>query len=255
MTDPRFFTPAPPPPRALTPTGEEITRAFGSVRRWAGVFLLGHGGIMTLVFGWGLPIDVAIELDGARVDATVTDVSLSTSTKINKRRATRVTYSYTSGGEVFVESFHTIEARYVRLKPGAKLPIELWPTLPSWSRPLGKSNAFFGYLGALLALEPLIGGPVLLSGLLLRRQARAAWLHGVAVPGTVLSKVEGRVRKRRGSTRTVSTIITWSYGWQHQALTSSIDTDSALLKSLEAGQAVTMLVHPSRPTVAVPWVG
>lgn len=255
MTDPRFFAHAPPAPRALTAGGVEITGSFGSQRRWVGAFLLGHGGLMTVAFGWGLPVDLAIELDGARVDATVTDVSLSTSHKINKRRATRVTYSYASGSETFVDSFHTIESKFVGLKPGAKLPIELWPTLPSWSRPLGSSNAFFGYLGALLALEPVVGLPVLLSGLWLRRRARGVWRDGSAVPATVASKVPGRVTTKRGSRRTTSWVVTWSYGWQHQALTSSIDTESPLLRSLEPGQSVTVLVHPSRPSFAVPWAG
>ncbi len=255
MLDPRFVAHAPPPPRALSPTAEEITGSFGSMRRWTGTFLLGHGAIMTLAFGWGLPVDLAIDAAGVKADATVIDVTLSSSVKINKRRATRVTYSYDVRGETFTESFNTIEPRFVSLGRGARLPIELWPRLPSWSRPAGQTNSFFGYLGAILAIEPIVGLPLLLSGLWMRRRARAAWRHGVAVPGSVLSKVPGRVRSRRGATRKVSSLVTWSYEWQHQAHLASVDTSSVLLKTLEPGQAVTLLVDPSRPTSSVPWAG
>ncbi|MCC6645816.1 MAG: hypothetical protein IT374_09630 [Polyangiaceae bacterium] len=254
MTDPRFTRPPPPAPRELTAEGLEITSSFGGWRRWAGFFMIGHGGVMTTAFSWGLPVDLAIDLGGAREQATVTESARSSSVKINKKRATRVTYSYVVAGETHTESFHTIEPRYVGLAVGAALPVERSTHAPSWSRPVGTTSCFFGYFGLLLALEPLAGIPFLVSGLALRRRARAAWRDGAPTPATLVSKRAGRARKR-GSGRAASFRYTWSYPWQHQALLATLESESTLLASLEQGQTVTLLVHPSRPSLPVPWAG
>jgi hypothetical protein len=178
MMDRALALTPPPPPRALTAGAREITDSYGKMRRWMGFFFLGHGGIMTTVFSWGLPVDIALDLDGATVDARITGVDHDTSVKLNKKRATKITYAYTAGGEPHEGSFHTIDPKLTTSIVGARLPLEVWPTLPSWSRAKGQRNCFFGYFGLLLALEPLarfpgLGPPAELVSLLGDRQADA----------------------------------------------------------------------------------
>lgn len=253
MMDRALALTPPPPPRALTAGAREITDSYGKMRRWMGFFFLGHGGIMTTVFSWGLPVDIALDLDGATVDARITGVDHDTSVKLNKKRATKITYAYTAGGEPHEGSFHTIDPKLTTSIVGARLPLEVWPTLPSWSRAKGQRNCFFGYFVLLLALEPLAGGPLLIAGFLARARARGTWVHGVAVPANVTSVTAGSVRTKNGRTRTQSSKIAWSYGWGPEVRTAAVDTQSTLLKTLQQGHSFTLLVNPDRPGDTVPW--
>lgn len=237
----------------MSEAGREITSAFGKVRLWLGLFLLGHGGAMTFAFGWGLPIDLAIDLGSRSVTARVTEVDANTSVKLNKKRATRIGYTYVLDGETHEKSLHTTHPSLTSLRVGASVPVLASTIFPSWSRPAAERNAFFGYLGLLLALEPLVGGPILLLGLLARRRAAAAWTRGVPVPATVVEAGPGRSRVKSGGTSRQSRRVVWSYPWAGGQRSLTLDAMVPWLAHLSPGVTMTVLVDPQNPSSAVPW--
>jgi hypothetical protein len=216
-----------------------------------GFFFLGHGTVMTVAFGWGLPVDIALDLDGKAQTGTVSSVALNPSHKINRRIATRITYRYSAGGESHENTFDTIDGNVInRARTASSIAIEVFPSWPSWSRIAGERNAFFGYLGAALALEPIVGLPLLLSGLWTRRRARKVWRDGVAVEGRVVSVTQGRTKQnRRRSQR-----VTWEYLVGGVPCQTAVDTLTPELMALAPGQQITVIVDPTIPGLGVPWI-
>jgi hypothetical protein len=90
------------PPAPRTPSPEARHLIFGYRGRQGGLLVFGlaflvFGSIVSAVFCWGLPVDVAIALGTREAPGTIRAAELNLRAKINGRRPTKVRFDYQAG--------------------------------------------------------------------------------------------------------------------------------------------------------------
>jgi hypothetical protein len=151
------------PPAPRTPSPEARSLIFGysgsqGVMFFVGIGLLAIGLIISTVFCWGLPVDVAIAMSQRDTTGTILSASPNSSVRTGGRRATSVHFQYEAGGSQWEGESNSFEIR-----PGqtGNMRIEYAAMNPSWGRIAGETYSAFGYLAILTLLFPAIGGLIL----------------------------------------------------------------------------------------------
>lgn len=241
---------APPPPREPTPVACDLIFRYAGKQKlelWVGVIFTLVGAPLSLVFGWGLPGDLALRLFGAPTTAIVRGAHVDESVEINGVNPTVVAF-YREEGGLTLEGRSTFTDRSPeQFQPGAEVPAEAVEGHPEWARLQGGTYSTFGLIGLFTALFPLVG--LLLLGHAVRGNRREirAFTHGVVARGQVVRSGEDRSYEYNGKHPWT---VDWEFEVEGERYTGSLSNmNHALLSHLATGTKVTVLHLRGAPKV------
>lgn len=168
----------PPAPRTPSPTARHLIfgyRGSQGIALTVGIGFLAIGLILSTVFCWGLPVDLAITLGRRVTGGTILSAETNRSMKINGRRPTHVRFQYEAGGTRWEGESNSLDIRPGRTGP---VDIEYSALNPAWGRMAGETYSMFGYLGLLALLFPAVGGWIVYSAIRGNRREIRAFTHG-----------------------------------------------------------------------------
>ncbi len=182
----------PPAPRRPSPQARHLVFGYrgsqGALLLIGSVFLV-VGLIFTLLFCWGLPVDVAIGLGRREAPGRIVAAELNTRLKINGRRPTKVQFEYEAAGATW-----TGEANSFHVRPGQTGPVQVeYAALrPAWGRLAGDSYASFGYFGLVALVFPVLGALLARSAVQSNRKEIRAFTLGLPALARVTYKGQDR---------------------------------------------------------------
>lgn len=233
---------APPPPREPTPVARDLIFRYAGKQRLelvVGIVFTLVGAPLSLVFGWGLPGELALRVRGAPTSAIVRGAHVDESVEINGVNPTVVAF-YREEGGLTLEGRSTFTDRSPEeFVLGATLPAEAVPGHPEWARLQGGTYSTFGLIGLFTALFPFVG--LLLLGHAVRSNRREirAFTHGVVARGKVVRSGEDSRYEYNGRH---PWIVDWEFEVGGERYTGSLSNmNHALLSHLATGTPVTVL--------------
>ncbi|EYF01639.1 DUF3592 domain-containing protein [Chondromyces apiculatus] len=245
----------PRPPRAATPLAKQLIFSYqGSqaVLRIIGLAFMAMGGLMSVIFCWGLPVDVALALGGRRAQGTVETTRLNTKVSINGEHPTEIAFRYEVGGKAYRAESSTLDGSIVSAaRGGGPVPVEILPVHPQWARVQGTSVSPFGLLGLLVLVFPVVGAGLLFHAVRSNLREIRAYRHGIPVTGLV-------VKRGQDTTVEVNGRHPYEVVWEFQVAQARhrgrlSHMDGALLERALPGNEVTVLYDPANPAVNTVW--
>jgi hypothetical protein len=192
----------PPAPRQPSARARDLVFGYqGSqgVRRTIGLVFFLFGSVMSTIFCWGIPGDLAIALLGTTVKGTVTGTEILTSVSVNHRHPQVTHFTFRYEGATYESSSSTLSYTSGQPRAGTPVNVELFSLIPSIARLESNTRSSTGYGTLFVLLFPLIGGALALSAFLENRREIRAFLHGTAALARVTyqgpdtsTKVNGR---------------------------------------------------------------
>ncbi len=239
----------PPPPREPSPRAKQLIYAYtGS--QFAGlltglIFLL-IGGVLSTVFCWGLPGELAITLAGRRATGTIERTELQRNVTINGRHPTAIAFTF----EGHSGESSTLEPG--ALSAGDVVEVEYVPWRPAWARVRGGTYGSFPVWVAFVLLFPLVGLGALFGAVRSKQRDRRAFRDGRAIGGTVTRVgLDRRVRVNGRHPLKVE----WSFEVEGRQFTGSLSSlDPERLRDFRESDAVTVLYDPDQPQANTVWV-
>lgn len=247
---------APPPPRRPTESARRLIFAYtGSqaVKRFVGIAFVGMGLLFSVIFCWGLPVDVAISIAGKRAEGTVVKAELQRNVEVNDRHPTLITFRYRIGSAWHEGASSTLNGAVIaQATAGATIPLEVYPDVAGWARVRGSTYCTFGYLGLFTAIFPVVGMGLVFFAVRSNQREVRAFRRGLPATGLVIKKGED-------TTTSVNDRHPFEVVWQFQVdgITyqgSLSNMDRALLERAVPGNEVTVLYDPRDPKVNTIWV-
>lgn len=239
----------PPAPRAMSEEARGLVLGEGPrarKRRLAGIALLALGAVLVVIFCWGLPVDLAIDLGPRSADGTLLNAELSPGLLGG---ATHVQFQYEAGGTLWTGSTSS-----PRIRPGQTGPIEVEYAAmnPAWGRLARSSYAPFGYLGALSLLVPLAGGGLLLSLSRRRRREARAFTRGFPALARVTFRGPDHAVEEDGRH---PFLIRWEFMAGEQVYKGSLHSLGLLdVKAFAEAEQVVVLYEPADPGISTLFV-
>lgn len=213
-----------------------------------GLAFLLFGSIFPVVFGWGLPVDLAIAVSGTTVQGKGLDARVNRSVRINRAHPTIVRFSYEMEGQRYTGEVSTFDdAAIAAGNSGGSLSVEVARLNPSWARVEGTTNAAFGYIGLFTLIFPLVGLAMFAGAVRSNRREVAAFTHGVPTRATVVysgpdttTKINGRHPR----------IVRWRFELDGREYTGSLSGfELGSLEALVEGEEVPVLYLPENPSI------
>jgi hypothetical protein len=169
--------------------------AQGIVRAVGWIFLVVGLG-MSIPFGWGWPVDVAIALSPAQTTGTVLSADWNPSATINGRHPSTVRYEYAVAG---VSRQAEYDALIAPPREGDAVVVEYASALPGWSRIGGTRRAWTPWFVLLFVMIfPVVGAASLVHVTAANRREIRAFTHGRPVLARVTSYGEDRATEFNG---------------------------------------------------------
>ncbi len=176
------------------------------------------GAPLSVMFSYGLPVDLALAFSGETVKAKVLSSEKDCSFKVNDVCSREVEFVFDTGkGEVKGTGARFDDLAVV----GSEVEVEVLPSDAGLHRMKGETYSAFGYMGLLTWLFPLVGGAMLFLTWSEKRQEIAAFVKGHPVVGRVTfagldksTKVNGRHHWR----------VEWSYEHQGKSYTGRLSS-------------------------------
>jgi hypothetical protein len=208
------------------------------------------GIVLSVVFMWGLPSDIAIALAKREVPGQILRAG-RTSYTVNGESPTSVCYSYEFGGRRYEASSDILPGSPLDLaaaEPGhGKVTVELAAFHPASARIAGTTNSFFGAFGLLALVFPLVGGLLLAFAIRGNRREIRAFTHGVPVLARVV--YIGEDRSTRINQRH-PLMISWEFEVGGEVYEGSLSTMRRLeFEELLDAKEVVVLHDPSKPQI------
>ncbi|MCK6544617.1 DUF3592 domain-containing protein [Myxococcota bacterium] len=246
----------PPPPRYPSKRARKLVHGYQGGQLVflivGGIFLF-IGSIFTLVFTWGLPMDLAIAVSSRPVTGRVVSSELNTSVAINEEHPTTVRVRYMLDGEVIEDELDTMSPGLYELEPGSRIDLEVSTWSPRWSRLKGSTRSAFGWGATFVVIFPLIGAALTYAGVRANRREIRAFRDGVATLGKVTiigPDLSTRINGRH------PTKLTWAFetpdGVKRTGSLSALD--ESLFGGLYPNDPVAVLYDPDNPEVNTLWV-
>jgi hypothetical protein len=181
-------------PRTPTPFARELIYGYqgaqGVVRSIGLVFLL-LGLPLAFFLGGGLPTDFALAATGQPATATVLGTRIVTNVEVNDVHPVEIKYHYEVSGERYDGASYTTRSDIMTIATiGASIPVEIVPSLPSWSRMKGTTSAKMGFAGVFIFIFPLVGAALFGWAVRSNRRETRAFRDGVATKGLVIKRGE-----------------------------------------------------------------
>jgi hypothetical protein len=258
FSPPASLTPSSVPPAPREPSARARRIIFGyqgaqHAMLWIGSAFLLVGGILSTVFLWGLPVDLALALQHETVQAEVLSRAVDLSVRINREHPTRVQVAFVHAGERHEAEVGTLDEELLGdAGPGDTVTLEVFPPHPAWARLEGATANLMGYGAVFVLLFPLLGA--LFAGWAVRgnRREKAAFRHGEAAWARVTHSGQDTTTKVNGR-------HPWQVRWEltvegrtYRGGLSSMDPDD--LRGLLGEEHVTVLYLREAPHVNTAWL-
>jgi hypothetical protein len=169
----------PPAPRSPSPEARHLVfgyRGSQGVGFTVGGLLLVFGMLFALIFGWGLPADLAIDLARREATGTLLSAERNANLRVNGRRPTRIQFEFQAGDRRWEASANSFQVRPGQTGP---VPVQYSAMRPGWARVAGDTVGLFGYFGLLALAIPGLGGVMLARSIRSNRREIRAFTHGV----------------------------------------------------------------------------
>jgi hypothetical protein len=246
----------PPAPRQPSQRARDLVYAYtgaqGVIRLLGGIFLA-VGLLVSSIFCWALPIDIALAFTGEPSTGTVLRTEIQTSVEVNGAHPILIHYRYRVGSETFEGSSPTLDAALlVRAQPGASVKLEVLPFAPSLSRIEGETYSPFGYFVVFVLLFPVIGGGLFISATRSNMREIRAFSRGNP-------KIARVTYMGPDTTTRVNGRNPFKIEWQHvengATYKGSIShMEMSALADLPAAGEIVILVDPADPSSSTVWV-
>lgn len=246
----------PPAPREPSPRARALVYAYsgaqGVVRLLGGIFLL-VGLVVSSIFCWALPIDIALAFTGVSATGTVLRTEIQTNVTVNNVHPILIHYRYRAGSETFEGSSPTLDAALLaRAQPGASVKLEVLPFAPAFSRIEGETYSPFGYFVVFVLLFPIIGGALFIGATRSNMREIRAFSRGnpkIARVTFIGPDTSTRINGRNPSK------IDWEHVDNGVTYTGSIShMEMSALADLPAAGEIVILVDPADPSSSTVWV-
>jgi hypothetical protein len=236
----------PPVPRRPSRAARRLVFAYTgaqSVMRGAGIVFLLVGGLFSVLMGWGLPVDAALALTGARATGTVLAADVDSRTTFRGRPVVNLRYEYEVGGTTFTGEH---DAYIEPPEPGGPIEVVYAPAKPEWSRRAGSLRAPLGWFGLIPLFFPIMGATFLVRAVRSNRREVRAFVHG----RPALARVTYHGQDHSTSVnRQHPTMIRWEFrGPTGELVQGSLST--MRFQDLEAfgkAEQVVVLYDPAEP--------
>ena len=247
----------PPAPRNPSERARElIFRYQGSqlVLLLAGLLSLAVGGVLTAVFDWRLPEDVAISLGGRASTGRVIDTEVEEHITINDRHPTRIWFHYDVDGRERSGSSSTLDrALIASAQPAAEMPIEVASLNPSWARVRGTTASYLGMFGLFLLVGPAVGAILIVFAVRSKRRKIRAFIHGQPITARVVFAGAEKLVKLNGRNPFV---VRWEFTVEGRAYKGSVSSmEQSLVAPLMKQKELTVLFVPDNPRVNTVYAG
>lgn len=236
----------PPAPRKPSRPARRLVFAYTgaqAVTRAVGVVFLLLGGGFSALLGWGLPVDAAIAVTGARTTGTVLAADVDSSTTFRGRHPANLRYEYEARGATYTGEH---QAYVEPPEPGSPIEIQYASAKPEWSRRAGSLYAPLGWLGLVPLVFPILGATLVFRAVRANRREIRAFVHGRPVLARVTYHGEDH---STAVNRQHPTMIRWEFrGPGGETVRGSLST--MRFQDLEAfGKAVQVVVlyDPAEP--------
>lgn len=168
------------PPAPRTPSAEARHLVFGyrggqGITLAVGIGFLVIGLVLSAVFCWGLPVDLAIAMSKRETVGTILRAEADLNTRTSGRRPTQVRFEYEGGGSRWQGESSSFE---IQPNQSGPVDVEYAGLNPSWGRLEGETYSTFGYLGTLALVLPLLGGLIMSRAIRSNRREIRAFVHG-----------------------------------------------------------------------------
>jgi hypothetical protein len=250
------LTKVPPPPREPSARARELVFGYQG-GQWilliVGVMFTAMGSLFTLVFGWGLPYELLLDISASTIEGRLVSAELDPSYKINKRSATRVTVEYEIGKRTYRAEAVTIDHDLLeRAEPGARLDVEYLDWDPEVSRVAGQTRYFFGHIGLFVLIFPALGLTLLFFAVRSNRREIRAFTHGEAAIARVVYFGEDLTTKQNNRH---PTIVRWELDLDGKTYTGDLShMERSKLAELENAQELIVLHDRDDPRINTAWI-
>jgi hypothetical protein len=214
---------------------------------WIGLAFAGFGAIFPVVFCWGLPVDVLLELEGREALGTVVDTRLNRSVTINDEHPTSIRFTYEIDRVVHEGVSSVLEPDLAELPPGAEVALEVSPRNPRWARIAGTTYSTFGWFASFSLLFPLIGVGLLFFAVRSNRREIRAFTWGTPTRGEISSA--GLDHSTRINNRHPYK-IEWKFRADGRTFSGSISSmEPSDLEPFASSGRICVLYDPDNPKV------
>lgn len=246
----------PPAPRDPSERARQLLfRYQGSqlVLLLVGVGFLGIGGLLTAVFDWRLPADVALSLGGHASTGRVVATEIEQNMTINGRHPMLIEFHYSVDNREHVAQSHALDRAVIAsAQPDTDVPIEVASLNPGWARIRGTTASYLGLYGFFLLVNPALGAILIFFAVRSKRREIRAFISGQPTTARVVfAGTEARVRMNGRN----PFVVRWEFTVEGRSFKGSVSSmDRALVEPLMRRKELTVLYVPDNPRVNTVYV-
>lgn len=242
-------------PRSPSPRARSLVfgyRGAQGVMLLIGLIFLGVGTLISSIFCWGLPGDLALAAAATPAQASVVSTEIVNNVKVNGAHPTLLKFRYRVAGENYDGESSTLDSSLRRLPKGAAVSIEYLPFAPRIARIVGTTRSMMGYTPVFVLIFPLVGAGLAFGAWRSNRREIRAFVHGTPILGQI-------TYKGPDTSVTVNGRHPFKLEWQFQVggapYTGSFSTmNRGELGELANATELAVLYDPSKPAVNTLWI-
>lgn len=237
----------PPAPRRPSPRARRLVLGYSGgqgIVLTAGMIILAVGSLLSVIFAWGLPVDVAIALSPAETTGTVLEARMNWNATFDGVHPTTVRYEYEVDGAKWRGGYDALVARP---PTGSAIRIEYAAALPGWSRIAGtRRTGFPWFLVAFIMFFPVFGAGMIVRAVRANRREVRAFTLGRPVLARVTFRGQDESTSFNGRH---PFMIRWEFRGPGGEVFEGSLTSMRLLELQAFGQAdeVVVLYDPTDP--------
>ncbi len=237
----------PPAPRRPSPRARRLVLGYAGgqgIVRTAGMVFLAVGLLLSVIFGWGLPVDVAIALGPGEATGTVLDARRNWNASYDGVPPSTVRYEYEVDGVRWRGGY---DALIDPPPSGQAITIEYAAALPGWSRIAGaRRNTWPWFLVAFIFFFPVFGAAMIVRVVRANRREVRAFTLGRPVLARVTFRGQDESTVLNGRH---PFMIRWEFRGPSGEVVEGSLTSMTLLELEAFGQAdeVVVLYDPADP--------
>jgi hypothetical protein len=246
----------PPAPRAPSPRAKSLVfgyRGAQGVKLLVGLIFLAVGTLMSSIFCWGLPLDVALATMGTAAQATVIGTETVSNVEVNGAHPTRIRFRYRAGGQTYEGDSSTLDSSIRRTaRAGEPVGIDVLGFAPGVARVTGTTLSTMGYAGVFVLIFPTVGAVFAFGAWRSNRREIQAFTHGRPIAARVTYAGADMSVTVNGSHPLK---VEWQFEIDGKSYTGAISSMSAAdLGGLVNAKDVAVLYDPRDPKVNTVWV-